>query len=180
MLDPVWSMYKYKYNDFYSDSISQQYWDSMALWTKNFPKDSDWFCFTYFNRQFSTSAVRQPRMMNGSNFNFNFSGNLLWWPLVNLFMHRKSPDHLKVSLKKYIWGGGYRWAQGLFIFDRGPWSNNFVLSDLSVCWRFSKCNKSLRYESVPMNSALYVRRFSLNLIHNLIYQVTNTVIWAGA
>ena len=24
-------MYKYKYKDFYSASISQQYWDSMAL-----------------------------------------------------------------------------------------------------------------------------------------------------
>ena len=26
------SYFKYKYNDFYSASISQQYWDSMALW----------------------------------------------------------------------------------------------------------------------------------------------------
>ena len=29
------TIYKYKYSDFYSASISQQDWDSMALWTKN-------------------------------------------------------------------------------------------------------------------------------------------------
>ena len=55
-----------------------------------------------------------------------------------------------------------------FLFDRGPGCNNFVLLNLSVCWCFSQCNKSLRYEEVPMNSALYVRTFSLNLIRDLI------------
>ena len=71
----------------------------------------------------------------------------------------KNSDSIKFKMAPY---------RPLFLFERGPGCDNLVLSDLSVCWCFSKCNKSLRYEGVPMNSALYVKRFSLNLIRDLI------------
>ena len=44
-------------------------------------------------------------------------------------------------------------------------------SDLSVCWRFSKCNKSLTYEGVLMNSALYVRKVQFKFDTRFIKQI---------
>ena len=52
-----------------------------------------------------------------------------------------------------------------------------MLSDLSVCWPFSEYNETLRYEGIPINSALYVRRFSLNLIRDLIGNQCSDLSW---